>query len=105
MIQNIAKNLKTLRNSAGYSQKEVAEFIGIKKSSYTIFESNKCQILMPFNLLQKICDLYGITISDLINYPPKNAIPYFNIKPKDKKDIKEISNFRKIILNYLKMCA
>ena len=105
MIQNIAKNLKTLRNSAGYTQKEVAEFIGIERGAYANFESAGTQRLMPFNLLQSICDLYGVTMDDLINYPPKNTIPYFNIKPKDKKDIKEISKFRKIILNYLKMCA
>jgi len=108
MKKIVAKNLKLLRDTAGYTQKEVAESIGVDRGAYANFE-NESPRQMPFNLMRKVCDLYGISLSDLINENSENLgkefVYAFRVKAKNKTDLKEISNFKKIIRNYLKMSS
>lgn len=102
----VARNLKLLRETAGYTQKAVAEFIGVDRGAYANYESESPR-LMPFDLLNKVCELYGISLKSLIN---ENAVKSdfvcaFRISLSNSQDISEIANFKKVVRDYLQMCT
>ena len=51
--------LEAARKNAGYTQKEVAEKIGIHNQTVSKYENDSSKI--PFYLMEKLCDLYGVT--------------------------------------------
>jgi transcriptional regulator with XRE-family HTH domain len=108
MKKLVAMNLKTLRETAGYTQREVAELLEIERGAYANYESESPR-LMPFILMKKTCDLYGILVSDLIKDNSEKVgdefIYAFRVNAKNQSDQKEIANFKKVIRNYLKMCS
>ena len=77
---NIAVNLRYLRNRLGLSQEEVAERVGVSRQSVAKWENGdslpdilKCDLL---------ADLFNVSLNDLVRYDPKEkGIP---IPPKDK---------------------
>lgn len=105
----VARNLKLLRDSAGYTQQEVANLIGIERGEYANYESSGAPRLMPFDLMRQICDLYGVPLNELIKKNSEKAenefVYAFRVKTKNYADLKEIANFKKVISNYLKLCA
>lgn len=57
-LYNLAKNLKTLRKQAGYTQKEVAERIGVAYQSYQAYERGlTVPTLQNFLRLAKLFDV------------------------------------------------
>lgn len=101
----IGANLKLFREAADYTQSYVAQYLGIERGAYANYESGARE--MPYTLIEKICDLYGIAISSLFEEDPMdNASELccaFRIDTPDHHDIAAISDFRKIVRNYLKM--
>nr|WP_314099848.1 helix-turn-helix transcriptional regulator [uncultured Lachnoanaerobaculum sp.] len=51
--------LEAARKNAGYTQKEVAEKIGIHNQTVSKYENDSSKI--PFDLMEKLCNLYGVT--------------------------------------------
>ena len=58
--------LKDLRESAGMTQDELAERLGIKRTTYRSYELGISQ--MPFETLFKLSDMFDVTPNDLLNY-------------------------------------
>ena len=64
-VPNLAKNLKTLRTQMGYTQKYVAEQIGITCQSYQAYEWG---ITVPtLQNLIKLARLFDVTYEELID--------------------------------------
>lgn len=61
----LAQNLKFLRQRLGLSQKEVADRIG---KNYTIIGGyERGKVLPPLDIVLKLCELYDVDVSVLIN--------------------------------------
>jgi len=63
--QNIAGNLKLLRNAFGYTQAEVAEELHICRSTYTLYELGKK--LPSTDMLVDLAALYDIRLDVLLD--------------------------------------
>lgn len=59
--------LSALRVNAGYSQKKAAELLEISNSTLCNWEKGKTFPDQP--MIEKICELYGVTY-DMINFVP-----------------------------------
>lgn len=101
----VGKNLKLFRDSADYKQQEVSDILGIDRGAYANYESGSRE--MPFKLLQKVCEIYGIGLSDLFEEDvarvEKDMIFAFRKNKLSVGDQKEVHYFKSIVRNYLKM--
>ncbi len=101
----VGKNLKLFRDSADYKQQEVADKLDIDRGAYANFESGNRE--MPFKLLQKVCEIYGIGLSDLfeedVALVEKEMIFAFRKNKLSEGDQKEVNYFKSVVRNYLKM--
>lgn len=65
----IKENMLMLRNVKGYSQEEVAEKIGVSRQAYAKWE--KGETIPDVVRCQKLAELYGVTVDDLLNFSEK----------------------------------
>ena len=61
--EEIAKNLLFYRKKSGYTQKQLAEKLGVKNTSVSNWESGHNSI--DIETLFKACELFGITLNDM----------------------------------------
>jgi transcriptional regulator with XRE-family HTH domain len=61
----IGKNIRYLRKREGHIQKWLA--VQLSKSAASISEYEKDISVPPIDVAQQICDIYGITLDDLVN--------------------------------------
>ena len=73
---NDGNKLKILRSEYGYSQREIAEKIGMSKSKYCRLENN--ETILIYDELIKILKIYSISFEDFsgINLPIKRVVTY-----------------------------
>ena len=101
------ENIKILREKMGLSQEEVAKYLGIKREMISYYETGYRKV--PLEIMEKLAEFYGVDLSDLINEDINivNATLAFafrtNDESFDKEDLENISNFKKVVMNYLKM--
>lgn len=58
------ENLKTAREKSGLNQKEVADKIGVAKSTYSLYESGKREPGVP--TIKKIADVLNVSADGLL---------------------------------------
>lgn len=63
--QSLSQTLIFYRKSAGLSQKQVADAIGINRSTYAYYEVGKTSPKLP--TLTKIATIYNISVDQLLN--------------------------------------
>lgn len=103
----IAKNLKKLRATAKYSQEEVAQALGINRSTYSNYESGQRE--MPYDLLEASSILYGIDM--MLLFEDSDEVTHqlmataFRLNGLSETDMSEILYFKDIVKSYLKMSA
>ena len=101
----VGKNLKSLRVANGYNQENVAEFMGINRSTYSNYESGDREA--PLDVLEKAALLFGCDLS-LFFEEDQNALKgmlacAFRADNLNIDDMKEVADFKNIVLNYMKM--
>lgn len=64
MGDNFNDNLRNARLKKGYSQKEVAENIGVAKSTYSLYESGNRE--PNVQTIKKLADLLSVSTDDLL---------------------------------------
>ena len=103
----VGENLKRFRNASDYNQSDVADYLNIERGAYANYESGLRE--MPYELILKVCEFYGIALSSLFEEDPgkieNDLICAFRIKESNNEDIKEMSLFKNVVRNYLKMCS
>lgn len=101
----IGANLKELRKANGYTQEQVADFLGIQRSTYSNYELGDREA--PIDILEKMCNLMGCEMDMLFNEDisvVKNMLVCsFRATDLRPSDMKAIAEFKSIVLNYLKM--
>lgn len=87
---NFSEKLKELRFKNKYTQKFVAEFLGLTQRQYQYCEQG--HIPSEYNIIIKICKLYDIDANELFGI--WKEIKYPNII--DEKDLKDLATFANI---------
>lgn len=107
MSNTIATNLKKLRETARYTQDEVAQALGITRSAYSNYESGEREA--PYDVLEKMSDLFGCDMYVLFeeneNADAMILASAFRLDGLTDEDADEIVRFKDIVKSYLKMEA
>lgn len=62
--EELCARLRKLRDKYGYTQRDVADQIGIGKSAYRSYENNDRRI--PVDVLTRVAALYNISVDELL---------------------------------------
>ena len=101
----IAKNIKMMREASGFTQENVASFLGIGRSAYSNYESGDREL--PLAFMEKLADLYGCDA--YLMYEEDGSVvenmlaTAFRADSLSAEDMKQIAAFNCVVKNYLKM--
>lgn len=105
MDKIIAKNIKKLRETARYTQEEVAKALGITRSAYSNYESGEREI--PYDIIERASDFFGcemVLLFDENDYVDAQILASaFRIDDLMPEDAEEIMRFKDVVKSYLKM--
>lgn len=105
MGNNFSENLKKWREANCLTQKQVADFLKINRSTYSNYEAGIRE--MPIELEENVANLLGCSISSLHEEDSKVSermlATAFRIDELNEKDLEQISRFKSIVKNYIKM--
>lgn len=105
MDKIIARNLKKLRETAQYTQEEIARALGITRSAYSNYES--CEREVPYDIIEKASDFFGCDMMLLFeendNVDAEILVSAFRLDGMTAEDSSEIAHFKDIVKSYLKM--
>jgi len=101
----IGHNIKLFREKHGISQDVFANYLGVTREEVSYFENGRRNI--STGIIEKSAKLFGVDDYDLYEENPENqqanVALAFRADFINTEDLKQIADFRKIILNYLKM--
>lgn len=101
----IAHNVKRMREVSGYTQKRVAEFLGVGRSAYANYETGEREI--PLSMMEKLADLYGCELFDLYTEDETALtgmlVTAFRVESLSPDDMRQIAAFKRIVKDSLKM--
>lgn len=61
--------LKELRESRGFTQQYVADYVDLSQAQYNKYEN--CKSILKVNQLVKLCDLYNVSPNELLGWNKK----------------------------------
>lgn len=100
-----ARNLKLLRENTGYTQDQVASFLGINRSAYANYESGVRN--MPLSVMESVASLFGVALSVLFDEDATSVksmlLCAFRADDLLKEDMEQVAEFKSIAMSYLKM--
>ena len=103
--QIIGKNIKSFREQLSLNQEHLAEFLGVKRELISYYENGTRAI--PIDVIKKLADFFGVELIDLleenIDMQKANVAFAFRADELKPKDFENISSFKKIAKNYLKL--
>ena len=101
----IGKNLKALREANGYTQEQVSDYLGIKRSAYANYEVGEREA--PLEVIEKSAALFGCELGLLFeedeNVVKNMLVCAFRADGLNSGDMSEVAAFKNIVMNYLKM--
>lgn len=94
-----------LREDSGYTQKQVAEFLGINRSAYANYETGERTI--PLTVLEGVAKLFGVDMAVLFDTDIANIrsslLCAFRADDLSADDMKQVADFKDVAMSYLKM--
>ena len=101
----ISKNIRSMREASGFTQEQVAQFLGIGRSAYSNYETGDREL--PLEVMERLADLYGCDMYFLYEEDAdvvKNMLTTaFRVDNLSADDMKQIARFKAVVKNYLKM--
>ena len=99
MSNNFNENLKEARLESGYSQKEVAEKIGVAKSTYSLYESGNRE--PNVDTIKKISDILKVSADTLLGLEeePITLAAHFDDDEYTEDELEEIRQFAEFVKN------
>lgn len=101
----IGKNIKLVRENSGYTQKQVAEFLGLNRSSYANYESGERTV--PLSVLEGVAKLFGVDMSLFFEADQSkiqsSLLCAFRADGLPVEDMKQVADFNDVVMSYLKM--
>lgn len=105
MDKIIGQNLCKLRKANSFTQEQIAEYLGINRSTYSNYELGERE--MPFDLLERIADLLGCDLTVLMEEDEavvnEMMVCSFRVDDLSADDLEQIAAFKRIVKNYVKM--
>ena len=105
MDKIIARNIKKLRETARYTQDEIAQALGVTRSAYSNYESGDREV--PYDVIEKASDFFGCDMAVLFeeneNVDAMILASAFRLDGMTAGDAAEIMRFKDIVKSYLKM--
>lgn len=106
--QVIGKNIKAFREHLNYTQQEISDYLGISQPAYVKYE--KGETVVPLEAMEKLASLYNVEEYDLMEEMEENdqlfqtSVACAYRKTGNVGDLSQISQFQKIVKNYIQMC-
>lgn len=99
MGDNFNENLKEARLKSGISQKDLAESIGVAKSTYSLYESGKRE--PNVDTIKKIASSLNVSADTLpgIDNEPITLAAHFEGDEYTESEVEEIKNFAAFVKN------
>ena len=99
MGDNFNENLKEARLKSGISQKDLAESIGVAKSTYSLYESGKRE--PNVDTIKKIASSLNVSADTLlgIDNEPITLAAHFEGDEDTESEMEEIRNFAAFVKN------
>lgn len=73
LFMEVYKMLRMLRNKSGLTQKQVAEYLGMKQQQYSNYELGlRC---LPIDKLRSLCMLYSVSADYILALPADLEYP------------------------------
>jgi transcriptional regulator with XRE-family HTH domain len=98
----LSKNIRALREKLGLTQAQVATYLGVTSSAVNQYENDARKI--PTDVVSKIALLFNIEEFELYQENPNQqellSAFAFRANQIEDEDLKSISEFKKIVLNY-----
>ncbi|MGI6520242.1 MAG: helix-turn-helix domain-containing protein [Fermentimonas sp.] len=98
----LSKNIRNLRESLGYTQEQIANYLNITASAISQYENDARTI--PADVISKIALLFNVEEYELYQDDPRQqqllSVFAFRANSFDTQDLISISSFKKIVLNY-----
>ena len=97
MGDNFNENLKNARERKGMSQKDVAEEIGVAKSTYSLYESGNRE--PNVQTIKRIADVLNVSADDLLglNDEPLTIAAHFDGDEYTEEELDEIKAFAEFV--------
>lgn len=95
----IATNFKQLRETMGFTQEKMADFLKCSREEISYYETARREI--PLSILEKAADLFGIELTDF--FESENSVGIriaYRAADYSTEDLNEIACFKRIIKNY-----
>ncbi len=103
----IGKNIKMIREARGYSQDQVATYLGISRAQLSYYETYTRNEVPSIIILNKLSDLLCVELSTFmekdIDFANINASFAFRSMEMNDQDINIVTNFHELVKNYVKM--
>ncbi|WP_308769806.1 helix-turn-helix transcriptional regulator [uncultured Bacteroides sp.] len=103
--QVIGKNIKAFREHLNYTQQEISDYLGISQPAYVKYE--KGETIVPLEAMEKLASLYNVEEYDLMEENDQlfqTSVACAYRKTGNVGDLSQISQFQKIVKNYIQMC-
>ncbi len=98
----LAENIRALRKKLGYTQEQIAEYLGVSAAAVTQYETEVR--VVPSATVTKLALLFNVDEFELYQENPEQQqlLSAFAFRADELKpqDLKSISEFKKIVLNY-----
>lgn len=93
MGEKFNENLKLARERKGISQKDIAENIGVAKSTYSLYESGNRE--PNVQTIKKIADFLSVSADELLGLDeePQTIAAHFDGDEYTEEELQEIRNF------------
>lgn len=104
MRKIIGNNIAKLRKLQGFTQDNLAAYLGVSRVQVSHYERGERDISVTE--LNKLADLFGIELSDLMeeDIQLQNLNLAFAFRSETSElDLQHIAAFKKVVKNYLKM--
>ena len=97
MGDNFNDNLRTARERKGFSQKEMAEKIGVAKSTYSLYESGNRE--PNVQTIKRISDTLNVSADELlgIEWIPQTLAAHFEGEEYTEDEMNEILKFAEFV--------
>jgi len=98
----MSENIRVLRKKLGYTQEQIAEYLGISTAAVTQYETGAR--VVPASTVSKLALLFNVDEYELYQEEPQQqqllSAFAFRADELHPKDLKSISEFKKVVLNY-----
>ena len=107
MKRVIGNNLRMLREKFHYTHEDIANYLGIERGTYANYDCGNRE--MPYELIMKVCELYGLSLSDIFEENTSKLeaelVCCFRTDSLAEQDRREITRFKNVVRNYLKLAV